>query len=304
MATSTGLPSSGSRGAETPYEAVRAIEEHLRGDFAYTPTSPEHTCRWPRSCSRTGRLLPAVRRLDGPDAEDAGDPGPGGLGVRPGPSTAASGAYEVRDFDAHSWVEVYFRGIGWVTFDPTPGAAPADVADASAASSRPHSAAGARRPITRSRAGALAPRRRGAGGVGDAGPGTGPGDRRPWSCWPLIVVGGAVAGGGLAPAPALAAAASGSTQQVDELALGSATARLGAEPGRDADGDRAPRRPASAAGRVRGYAARCAATATAAAPAPPGPAERRAAARAPRRRPRQPASGAARDSTRAGPPRA
>ncbi|MET0750524.1 MAG: transglutaminase family protein, partial [Solirubrobacterales bacterium] len=37
-----------------------------------------------------------------------------------------SGAYEVRDFDAHSWVEVYFRGIGWVTFDPTPGVAPAE----------------------------------------------------------------------------------------------------------------------------------------------------------------------------------
>ncbi|HZA90323.1 MAG TPA: transglutaminase domain-containing protein [Solirubrobacterales bacterium] len=26
---------------------------------------------------------------------------------------------------AHSWVEAYFPGIGWVTFDPTPGTAPA-----------------------------------------------------------------------------------------------------------------------------------------------------------------------------------
>ena len=32
--------------------------------------------------------------------------------------------YMVADFDAHSWVEVYFNGIGWVTFDPTPAAAP------------------------------------------------------------------------------------------------------------------------------------------------------------------------------------
>ena len=31
----------------------------------------------------------------------------------------------MRDLDAHSWVEAYFRGIGWVTFDPTPAAAPA-----------------------------------------------------------------------------------------------------------------------------------------------------------------------------------
>jgi hypothetical protein len=30
----------------------------------------------------------------------------------------------VRDLDAHSWVEVYFPGIGWVTRDPTPAAAP------------------------------------------------------------------------------------------------------------------------------------------------------------------------------------
>jgi protein-glutamine gamma-glutamyltransferase len=30
----------------------------------------------------------------------------------------------VRDLDAHSWVEVWYRGIGWVTFDPTPAAAP------------------------------------------------------------------------------------------------------------------------------------------------------------------------------------
>jgi transglutaminase-like putative cysteine protease len=31
----------------------------------------------------------------------------------------------LRDYDAHSWVEVYFPRIGWVTFDPTPGDSPA-----------------------------------------------------------------------------------------------------------------------------------------------------------------------------------
>jgi hypothetical protein len=31
----------------------------------------------------------------------------------------------VRDLDAHSWVEVNFTGIGWVTFDPTPPTTPA-----------------------------------------------------------------------------------------------------------------------------------------------------------------------------------
>jgi transglutaminase-like putative cysteine protease len=28
--------------------------------------------------------------------------------------------YAVRQADAHSWVEVYFDGLGWITFDPTP----------------------------------------------------------------------------------------------------------------------------------------------------------------------------------------
>ena len=32
-----------------------------------------------------------------------------------------TGLYEVRASDAHAWVEVYFPGRGWATFDPTPG---------------------------------------------------------------------------------------------------------------------------------------------------------------------------------------
>ncbi|WP_121821809.1 DUF4129 domain-containing transglutaminase family protein [Halostella salina] len=30
--------------------------------------------------------------------------------------------YEVRGMNAHAWVEVYFEGVGWVKFDPTPAA--------------------------------------------------------------------------------------------------------------------------------------------------------------------------------------
>ena len=32
-------------------------------------------------------------------------------------------SFKVTDFDAHSWDEVYFNRIGWVSFDPTPAAA-------------------------------------------------------------------------------------------------------------------------------------------------------------------------------------
>ena len=55
----------------------------------------------------------------------AGIPARVSTGFRPARSTRKTGEYVVRDFDAHSWVEAWFPGYGWVTFDPTPAAAPA-----------------------------------------------------------------------------------------------------------------------------------------------------------------------------------
>ena len=44
--------------------------------------------------------------------------------------------YTVRASDAHAWVEVYFAGVGWVAFEPTPGFAAPNLAgvDSGAAS--------------------------------------------------------------------------------------------------------------------------------------------------------------------------
>ena len=45
-------------------------------------------------------------------------------GFTSGSLDAKTREYVVRDLDAHSWVEVWYAGIGWVTFDPTPADAP------------------------------------------------------------------------------------------------------------------------------------------------------------------------------------
>ena len=42
-------------------------------------------------------------------------------GFLPGEYNDLGGDYIVRASDAHSWVEVYFSGLGWQAFDPTPG---------------------------------------------------------------------------------------------------------------------------------------------------------------------------------------
>ena len=44
-------------------------------------------------------------------------------GFLPGEFNDVAGDYIVRASDAHSWVEAYFPGSGWVTFDPTPAGA-------------------------------------------------------------------------------------------------------------------------------------------------------------------------------------
>jgi hypothetical protein len=37
------------------------------------------------------------------------------------PGKYRDGAWQVTDHEAHTWVEVWFRGYGWLPFDPTPG---------------------------------------------------------------------------------------------------------------------------------------------------------------------------------------
>src|SRR3972149_7569533 len=52
-------------------------------------------------------------------ARSSGVPARFVLGYSPGSYDAPNAQYVVRELNAHSWVEVYFPGMGWVEFEPT-----------------------------------------------------------------------------------------------------------------------------------------------------------------------------------------
>ncbi|HEV3376118.1 MAG TPA: transglutaminase domain-containing protein, partial [Thermoleophilaceae bacterium] len=114
-------------GAGTPYDAVKAIETRLQEDYRYAervPTRPIplHGFLFQERagyCQQFSGAMALMLRMVGIPARVA-------AGFSPGSYNTDTGEYRVRDLDAHSWVEVYFTGIGWVPFDPTPIRAPAE----------------------------------------------------------------------------------------------------------------------------------------------------------------------------------
>jgi transglutaminase-like putative cysteine protease len=113
-------------GAANPYQYMRAIERHLRRNFAYTerprrsavPLAAFLFVARAGYCQQFSGAMALLLRMGGVPARVA-------AGFSPGVLDAQRHEYVVRDVDAHSWVEVYFPGIGWVTRDPTPAVAPA-----------------------------------------------------------------------------------------------------------------------------------------------------------------------------------
>ena len=141
----------------------------------------------------TARVLRADRELDGRDAPRDRRPDAARHGYGPGERNAFTGYFEVRQSDAHAWVEVYYPRVGWVAYDPTFGVPVADPV-VGAASGR------ARHRVDRRLSAARCPRRSRTSVARDghailAGRGR-------WTMWPFVLaVGGAAAATARSPAP-------------------------------------------------------------------------------------------------------
>ena len=109
--------------ARTPYAKALALQQFFRTNFTYDLSVPAG-----HSDSALDRFLFERRRgyceqfagAYGVMARLAGLPTRVAVGFTPG-EVGADGVFHVRGLNAHSWPEVYFEGVGWVPFEPTPG---------------------------------------------------------------------------------------------------------------------------------------------------------------------------------------
>ncbi|GAA2418445.1 hypothetical protein GCM10010191_31530 [Actinomadura vinacea] len=111
-------------GARSQYEVVERVERYLSegGRFRYS-TEVRQNVGFPLVdflvnsrtgyCQHFAGAAALLLRL-------AGVPTRVAAGFATG--KPEDGIYKVRDTDAHAWIEVYFEGVGWVPFDPTPAA--------------------------------------------------------------------------------------------------------------------------------------------------------------------------------------
>ncbi|HEY2427325.1 MAG TPA: transglutaminase domain-containing protein, partial [Acidimicrobiales bacterium] len=111
-------------GARSPYEAALALQNWLRGPlFRYSLDVPADdgqnalvdflTRTRAGFCQQFAASFAVLAR-------EVGLPSRVAVGFTPG-TLESDGLYHVRDDDAHAWPEVYFAGIGWIAFEPTPG---------------------------------------------------------------------------------------------------------------------------------------------------------------------------------------
>jgi len=111
--------------ALTPVDKAIALESYLRTKYSYTldlsgkPGSDPlaHFLFETRAghCEYFASAMAVMLRTLGIPSREVN-------GFLPGEYNELGGDYIVRASDAHSWVEAYFPGNGWIIFDPTPPA--------------------------------------------------------------------------------------------------------------------------------------------------------------------------------------
>ena len=111
-------------GTTNPYDAVLRMNQYLKETYPYDLSIPPQMEEMDAVeyflfeqkrgyCEQFSSSLAVMARSLGIPARVA-------TGYAPGEYNPFTGYYDVRASDAHAWVEVYFPGYGWSTFDPTP----------------------------------------------------------------------------------------------------------------------------------------------------------------------------------------
>jgi transglutaminase-like putative cysteine protease len=109
--------------AADDFEKGVALEQHLKTRYGYTlmlpPTVPEDPIahflfeRREGHCEYFASAMAVMLRALGIPSRMVN-------GFRTGEFNDVTGSYIIRARDAHSWVEAWVPGRGWITFDPTP----------------------------------------------------------------------------------------------------------------------------------------------------------------------------------------
>jgi hypothetical protein len=109
--------------SKNEYDKASAIRDYLIAHYSYTldlsgshgadPLANFLFVRRAGHCEYFASAMTVMLRSVGVPARYV-------TGFLPGEYNDLGRDYIIRQSDAHSWVEVYFPGYGWVTFDPTP----------------------------------------------------------------------------------------------------------------------------------------------------------------------------------------